>query len=132
MIDWLHSLPVVWMALVIFGVTYLATGGIYLLVMALAVNERGRAFGSISPGMLPPLGIVFGLLVAFPAAQVWRDFDQAHAAVDREASALRAVVLLAASFPGEPEKNLRALVRRYIDDAVTREWPAMNQGRATL
>src|SRR5262245_45203027 len=28
-------------------------------------GERGRAFKAISPGMLPPLGIIFGLFVAF-------------------------------------------------------------------
>src|SRR5262245_8854056 len=132
MIDWLYNLPIGWMTVVIFGVTYLLTGAIFLLVTALAVSGWGRAFKSIAPGMLSPLGVIFGLLVAFTAAQVWSDFDRAHAAVDREASALRAVVLLAASFPDAPETHLRGLVRRYIDDAVTQEWPAMAQGRATL
>ena len=130
--DWLHSLPLGWMALIVFVVTYLVAGGLYWLVMALAVGERARAFKAISPGMLPPLGIIFGLLVAFIAAQVWGDLDRAHAAVNREASALRAIVLLAASFPGEPETQLRALVHRQIEDAVTQEWPAMARRRATL
>jgi hypothetical protein len=31
----------------------------------LAKGELGRAFKAISPGMLPPLGIIFGLFVAF-------------------------------------------------------------------
>ena len=106
--------------------------GNLLGVMALAVGERARAFKAISPGMLPPLGIIFGLLVAFIAAQVWGDLDRAHAAVNREASALRAIVLLATSFPGEPETRLRALVHRQIEDAVTQEWPAMAGGSATL
>jgi Protein of unknown function (DUF4239) len=132
MIDWLHNLPLGWMALVVFVVTYLVAAGIYWLVMALAVGERARAFKAISPGMLPPLGIIFGLLVAFIAAQVWGDLDRAHAAVNREASALRAIVLLASSFPGEPETRLRALVHRQIEDAVTQEWPAMARRRATL
>ena len=132
MMDWLHSLPLGWMALIVFVVTYLVAGGLYWLVMALAVGERARAFKAISPGMLPPLGIIFGLLVAFIAAQVWGDLDRAHAAVNREASALRAIVLLAASFPGEPETQLRALVHRQIEDAVTQEWPAMARRRATL
>ncbi len=132
MIDWLHSLPLGWMALVVFVVTYFVAAGIYWLVMALAVGERARAFKAISPGMLPPLGIIFGLLVAFIAAQVWGDLDRAHAAVNREASALRAIVLLAASFPGEPETQLRALVHRQIEHAVTQEWPAMARRRATL
>ena len=132
MMEWLHSLPLGWMALVVFVVTYLVAGGLYWLVMALAVGERARAFKAISPGMLPPLGIIFGLLVAFIAAQVWGDLDRAHAAVNREASALRAIVLLATSFPGEPETRLRALVHRQIEDAVTQEWPAMARRRATL
>lgn len=120
------------MSLVVFALTYLVTAGIYWLVMSLAIGERARAFKAISPGMLPPLGIIFGLLVAFIAAQVWGDQDRAHAAVNREASALRAVILLAAAFPGEPETRLRALVHRQIEDAVTQEWPAMAHGRATL
>ena len=53
-------------------------------------------------------------------------------AVNREASALRAVVLLADSFPGEPETRLHALVRRHITEAVTQEWPTMARQRATL
>jgi len=66
------------------------------------------------------------------AAQVWGDSERANAAVDREASALRSVVILAASFPGEPEARVRALVRDYIQDAVTREWPMMARQTATL
>lgn len=132
MSEWLHSLPVEWLAAVIFAATYVATAGIHALVMRLATGERGRAFKAISPGMLPPLGIIFGLFVAFTAAQVWGDFDRATAAVNREASALRTMVLLSASFPGETETHLRALVRRQIDDAATKEWPEMARGRQTL
>jgi hypothetical protein len=132
MSDWLHNLPVVWMALVVFGFTYLVAAAIYAVVTVLAVGERARSFKAISPGMLPPLGIIFGLFVAFTAAQVWNDNERANAAVDREASALRAVVVLAASFPGEPEAQLRALIRRYIEEVATQEWPMMAQHTATL
>lgn len=132
MIDWLHDLPVFWMALVVFGGTYLTAGVIYWVVMALAVGERARAFKGISPGMLSPLGIIFALLVVFVASQVWNDVDRAKTAVNREASALRAVVLLAGSFPGEPETRLCALVRRHVTEAVTQEWPTMARHHATL
>ena len=58
MSDWLHNLPVLWMALVVLGVTYLiADAG----VNARAVGERARAFKAVSPGILSPMGIVFGL-----------------------------------------------------------------------
>jgi Protein of unknown function (DUF4239) len=132
MSDWIYNLPVVWMALVVFVATYLVAGCLCGAVLVLAKGERARAFKAVSPGMLPPLGIIFGLFVAFLAAQVWGDLDRAQAAVNREASALRTVVLLVASFPGEPEAHMRRLIRRHIQEAATQEWPAMSRHRATL
>jgi hypothetical protein len=132
MSDWIHALPVGWMAAVVVGGTYLGAAAIHALVMALAVGDRARAFKGISPGLLPPLGIIFGLLVAFVAAQVWGDVDRANTAVNREASALRAVVLLSASFPEEARDRLRGLISRHIQEVQTEEWPAMARRRATL
>jgi hypothetical protein len=82
--------------------------------------------------VLTPLAVVFGLLVGFLAAQVWSEADRASAAVIREASALRTIVVLAGSFPKEPEARIRAFVRRHIQEAVSQEWPAMARQRATL
>ena len=130
--NWLHNLPVAWMALVIFGVTYLVAAVTYAVVATLAVGERARSFKTVSPAMLPPLCIIFGLFVAFTAAQVWGDIERANLAVNREASALRSVVVFAASFPGEPEARLRALVHHYIEKAAIQEWQTMSQQTATL
>ena len=130
--EWLQNLPVGWMALVVFALTYLVSWGILVMVMKLAAGERTRMFKGVSPGMLPPLGIIFGLFVAFVASQVWNDIDRAKAAVNREASALSTVVFLAASFPGEPEARLRDLTRRHIQETVTNEWPMMAQHSASL
>jgi Protein of unknown function (DUF4239) len=130
--DWLLNLPVLAMGAVILGLTYLATAGIYWVVTWLAVGERARAFKAISPGMLPPLSVVFALLVGFLAAQVWSENERANAAVNREASALRDAVLVSNAFPGEAETRLRELIRAYIQDAATREWPAMARRDVTL
>ncbi len=132
MSDWLLNLPVVWMAVVILGTTYAFAAGLYALITALASGDRARAFKAISPGMLPPLAVVFALMVGFLAAQVWSDADRANTAVNREASALRAVVLLSAGFPHATEIQIRELVRRQIQDAATQEWPTMARGHATL
>ena len=110
MSDWVHNLPFGWLAALVFGLSYVGAGMIHALVARLAVGERGRAFKAVSPGMLPPLGIIFGLFVAFTAAQVWSDIDRANAAVSREASSLRAAVILSSTFPGEPEARLRGLI----------------------
>jgi hypothetical protein len=132
MSDWLHNLPVPMMALCIFAFTYLLAIIIFAAVSALATGERARSFQSISPGMLPVLGIIFGLFVAFTAAQVWSDNDRASAAVSREASALRATVLLAAGLPSEQEGRVRDLVRGYIEQTAKLEWPMMAGQTASL
>jgi Protein of unknown function (DUF4239) len=132
MSDWLHNLPVLWMALVIFGFTYLLAMAIFAAVTALATGERAASFKAISPGLLPPLGIIFGLFVAFIAAQVWGDNDRAGAAVSREASSLRAVMMLAAGLPAEQEGRLRDLIRGYIEQTAKVEWPMMARQTATL
>ena len=132
MSDWVHSLPLGWMALVVFGGTALGTAAIYWIVMRLATEDRARAFKAVSPGLLPPLGIMFGLLVAFIAAQVWGDLDRASAAVNHEASSLRAVVLLSRSFPDDAQTRIRTLISQHIQEVQAVEWPAMARQRATL
>jgi hypothetical protein len=132
MSDWLHNLPLPWMALVIFGGVYLLAFVIYAGVFAAATHTRIRSFKAISAGMLSPLGVVFGLFVVFTAAQVWSDSDRASTAVSREATALRSVLVLATSFPGEPENKLRSLVREYVQQAATVEWPMMAHRAASL
>jgi hypothetical protein len=98
------------MAIVVFGSTFAATAVIYAAVMILAGKERDRSFKAVSPGLLPPLGIIFGLFVAFTAAQVWNDNERAQTAVIREASALRSVVLLSSTFSSDAEAQLRTLI----------------------
>jgi hypothetical protein len=132
MFDWIHRLPTPVMALVVFAATYLVTEVIYRTVIGLATGERGRGFKAVSPGLLPPLGIIFGLLVAFLASQAWGDVDRAHATVNREASALRTVVLLSQALPPQSGEQLRGLMRKHVEESRSTEWPAMAEGRASL
>src|SRR5690349_17771780 len=116
--DWLHNLPVPWMALVIFGFTYLLAAAIYAGVATLS-GRLAKSFKVVSVGMLPSLGIIFGLFVAFTAAQVWADNDRATASISREASALRSILVFAASFPGESETALDNLIKDYVRQAAS-------------
>jgi hypothetical protein len=132
MSDWIHNLPLPLMALAIFAFTYLLAIIIFAAVSILATGERAKSFQAISPGMLPVLGIIFGLFVAFTAAQVWNDNDRAGAAVSHEASALRAVMLLAAGLPSEEAGRLHDLIRGYIEHTAKVEWPMMAHQKASL
>jgi hypothetical protein len=130
--NWIHSLSIVWMAVVVFAGAYVVAAAIYLVVVGFAPEALVRRCAGVSAGLLSPLGNIFGLLVAFLVAQVWSDLDRANAAVNHEASALRAVVLLSRTFPGGPDTRMRALIARHIRDARDVEWPAMANRSATL
>ena len=54
------------------------------------------------------------------------------AAVATEASALRAVVLLAGTFPEEQKARIYTLINRHIEVAVNQEWPEMAHQQTTL
>jgi branched-subunit amino acid transport protein len=132
MFDWLPNLPVVWIALVVFAGMALLTAAIYAIVMRLAEGERAGALKAVSPGMLSPMGILFGLIVGFLAVGVWGNVDRAEEALDNEASALRSVVLLSDNLPPDLQVRMRTLIRRHIENAVSDEWPAMEEQHASL
>jgi len=131
-IDWLHSLSIVALVLVVCAATGLVTAAIYVIVTRLAAGGQRDALAAVSPGMLPPMALVFGLLVGFLAAEVWSSSSSAQGAVNNEAGALRSVDLLDREFAAADQQRMDALIRAYIQQVVTREWPAMSHQAATL
>jgi hypothetical protein len=119
-------------AVVFFGCAYLSAAVIYLLIVEYANGAWMRARTTISSGMLPPLCILFALFMAFTATQVWTDNDRATDAVALEASSLRTVLILAATFPGESRRQLETLIQSHVEEAAAREWPMMAHQTATL
>lgn len=132
MLDWLHSLSTLWLVIALALAVAIPSLLIYLIVTRLAVGERAAAFSAVSPGLLPPLALVFGLLVGFLAAEVWSDHSSAQQAVDREASAIRSVDILIGDFTPADRQRMDTLIRSYIDDVIAREWPAMADQNASL
>ena len=103
--DWLLNLSIPWMAFVVFAATYVVAACVYLVVVRLAVGEHARVFKAFSPGMLPVLGTIFALLVAFVAVQVWNDFDKAKLAVASEATAAEPLMSSPRPFRMSKERN---------------------------
>ena len=71
MSDWLHSLPLGWMAVVFFGCAYLSAAVIYIVIVEFARGVWLRDSTTISSGMLSPLCTLFAFFVVFTAAEVW-------------------------------------------------------------
>jgi hypothetical protein len=133
MIDtWLHNLPIWQMAIVAFAASFLAGALIHVVTGRLAAGQHGRSWMTVSPGLLSPIGVIFGLLVAFTAAQVWNDTERATAAVATEAGALRSAVLLSSVLPEDARNQLRSLIREHIEHTIKDEWPMMAKGDATI
>jgi len=132
MTDWLHSLSIVSLVLVVCAATALVTVAIYLIVTRLAATGHRDTLTGVSSGLLPPMALVFGLLIGFLAAEVWSSSSSAQQAVNSEASALRSVELLNRDFPAADQRRIDLLIRSYIEHAVTHEWPAMAHQNATL
>jgi uncharacterized MnhB-related membrane protein len=132
MSTWLHELPLWLMALVSFGAISVVGAAIHVVTCWLAAGRYGQSFMAISPGLLSPIGVIFGLFIAFTAAQVWNDTEHASAAIDAEAGALRSVIVLSAVLPEDAQSQLRKLVHDYIEYTATTEWPMMAQESATL
>jgi len=129
--DWLHSLPIGWMVVVFFGGAYLSAAVIYVVIAEIPTDFWVRA-RSFSASMLSPMGTLFALFVVFTAAQVYDDNNHAKAAVDREASELRDVLILATAFPAESRGQLETLIHNHIEEATNKEWPMMAHRSATL
>lgn len=92
----------------------------------------GPAFRAVSPVTLTPLSIVYGLLTAFLAGDVWPHFERAQGAVGVEAMALHEAVVVAEALPLHMRNALRDDVRHHIDSVVREEWPAMEKRRQNL
>src|SRR3954447_9844766 len=112
---------------------FVVTAVIFFASQRAVAGPSGSALTQLSPGMLPPLSLIFGLIVGFLVAGLWANQGDARDAVDHEASALRSTALIAeASFPGPTASRIDALVARHIHNAATSEWPAMADQRADL
>ncbi|GAA4800131.1 hypothetical protein GCM10023200_41260 [Actinomycetospora chlora] len=131
MIAWLAHAPVLVVAATVFLALYLGAGLCLVVLRLLRRRGRADALGPLSPGLLAPMGLIFGLLVGFLVADVWADRGDAAAAVAQEASALRDIDLLMGSFP-DRRPEVRTLLDAQIDGYVRDEWPQMSGGDASL
>ncbi len=110
------------------GQRFLVGGGV-------TVQEIGRFVGLTGLDVTAALQRAFsphGTLVAFLASQAWGDVERANAAVNREASSLRAAVLLSEALPADAAGQLRDLIRQHIQQVERQEWPAMARREVTL
>ena len=132
MINWLLSLPTAGLIAVVLAAVYVLAAIVLLVVLRLARGDHLANMSALSPGLLSPLGVVFGLIVAFLASGIWSNASTAQSSVDTEASSLRAAVLLVQAFPPRTDEQMRVLIARQINESVRYEWPRLADGTQSL
>jgi hypothetical protein len=132
MIAWIESQQTEVIALVTFGLTYVIVGLIGMAAAFVSTRRISVEVKSVTPVILTPLSVVFGLLIAFLANRVWTNFDHAASYAAQEASSIRQAVLLTDAFPADTRHALRDSLRAYLDFVESKDWPAMADGRANI
>jgi hypothetical protein len=125
--DWLQGLPLVAMFLVAFLITLAVA---LLIILSVRATLRRWGYSEKKPFALRDVVVtatsaMFALMIAFSAAGIWSEANQARAAVQREANALENVLSIAASFPPALRERAAADVRAYAKQVLDVDWPAM-------
>ena len=132
MIFWLESQSTEIIALVVFGFIYLAAAVIFLVAAQGSRASVKEELRTVTPGVLSPLGVILGIMIAFLAARVWTNVDRAEEYVTQEISALRQAALIVKSLPPDVRDRFQAGIKEHLKFVVVDEWPAMSEERAAL
>ena len=128
MIDLFFSLPD-WLStiLVIVGAVGLSIGG---HMIARKITPRAsKEETDLCVALMGVVAAFIGIMLAFAAVQVWDDYGQAEKAVALEASSI-SQLYRDLSVYGDDARPARAMVRTYVQDILTDEWPKLEHGQA--
>jgi hypothetical protein len=125
--DWLQGLPLLAMFLVAFLITLAVA---LLIILSVRATLRRWGYSEKKPFALRDVVVtatsaMFALMIAFSAAGIWSEANQARAAVQREANALENVLSIAASFPPALRERVTADVKAYAKQVLDVDWPLM-------
>ncbi len=95
------------------------------LVPVSVLTAHNDAAGSY----LQTLGTIYAVLLAFVVFVVWSQYNDARAAVEREANELTDLHRTVHGFPQPRRGQVRARLREYVVLVAEEEWPLMAQRR---
>ena len=107
--------------------------GLVLEPLRFCVERRGDALNDVAEDLIIATvgGTILAVILSFLLVTVWQEYDGAAATVVQEESAVADLFRISAHFPEPTSATLRDLLRRYVDEVVDQEWPAMRFGRSS-
>ena len=112
--------------LIIIGCVVAATLFLFLVTRTSAAHARKES-NDFTGAVVAVIGTTYAVILAFTLAGVWAMFAQAQANEEQEANALVNVFRIASQLKDPNAKAIQELCVRYADNALEREWPAMEK-----
>ncbi len=129
MIDFLFHLPDLTIFLILSSIT-MGFSIIAILISKRFIFYRLKYRDNVTIGSISSLiGIMYGVLVGFMALYLIDNNDHASDAVLREASAVANVYRDSQWLKDPFPEQIRAQLEKYINKAITVEWPVMREGK---
>jgi hypothetical protein len=129
-VTWVYLLPpwLLFVSILVVAVG-LSTAGLVLSRRVLLRDELTH--NDVAGPIIATIGTILAVILSFLLVTVWQEYDGAAATVVQEESAVADLFRISAHFPEPTSATLRDLLRRYVDEVVDQEWPAMRFGRSS-
>lgn len=103
-----------------------AVGG-FLIVHKLVPATRREEYNNIAGFVFATVSVVYTVLLAFIVVTVWSQYTTAENLIDAEASHITDLHHNANAFPDSIKVKIQAASKKYVNDLLQYEWPAMEQ-----
>jgi hypothetical protein len=132
MLNYLSAAPTpVQLALHVGGfvaLTYLLMLGIHRVISFELRRQHNDVIGFI----IAVVGVFYGLIIASVLIIAINRFDHAQQLVDNEANLVGDLVRDARAISPQVQGPVRRLALQYLEDVITKEWPAQLRGQRTI
>jgi hypothetical protein len=112
--------------LIIIGCVAGGTAFLFLVSRTSTAPSRKES-NDFTGAVVAVIGTTYAVILAFTLAGVWAMFQEAQANEEQEANALVNVFRIASQMKDPNAKPIQELCVRYADNALQREWPAMEE-----
>src|SRR5262245_19304803 len=102
-----------------------------VLIRRYAGLERLKANNEVAGFKFATIGVLYAVLLGFAVIVVWQRFSDIEDNVAREAGAAATLYRLVDGIHGEPGPALRGRLTAYLESAISQDWPALAEGKAS-
>ena len=108
------------------GASVVAIVGLWLARLVIPI-EALRDTNDEVGNYLQALVTIYAVVAAFVVFVVWSQFNESRTQVEREASELEDLYRLADGLPDGDQREMQALLARYVDAVLDQEWEALSR-----